>query len=118
MSPIEISYIVMAVAAMAVAIFLGCFLYKASKAIDKITDILGNSNSKMERLDPLFNALSNVGEGLELKTAAFKANTRCQCGCTACQFSNNSEKKSAIEPYVQLALAGVKIWDDMRASRR
>ena len=117
MTPIEISYIVIAVSALAVAIFLGCFLYKASKAIDKITDILGNSNSKMERLDPLFNALSNVGEGLELKTAAFKANTRCQCGCSACQ-CNNMEKKSAIEPYVQLALAGVKIWDDMKASRR
>ncbi|MCE5294461.1 MAG: DUF948 domain-containing protein [Chlamydiales bacterium] len=117
MTPIEISYMVMAISALAVTICVGFFLYKASKALGKITDILGNSNTKMERLDPLFNALSNVGEGLELKTAAFKANTRCQCGCSACQCNINSEKKSAIEPYVQLALAGVKIWDNLQTRK-
>ncbi len=105
MTPVEIAYIVVAVAIVALVIFLAIFLYKASKAVEEVKDLLANSNWKMQTLDPFFQALSNVGEGLEHKTCSFKEQTLCEC-C--------SQKKSPLEQYLRLALIGTRIFNQTR----
>lgn len=103
MTPIEIAYIVVAVAIVALVICLGVFLCKASKTLDKVNDMLDNCNGKMECLDPLFLTIANVGEGLEHKSAAFKENAICQCqSCT--------QKKSPLETFLNLALVAARMW--------
>jgi len=96
MTPVEIAYIVVAVAIVVLVIFLACFLFKLTKTVE-------NLNQKMGALDPLFRAASNASECLEHKTASLKEHTL----CTEC-----SHKKSAIEPYVRLAIAALSAWEN------
>ncbi len=109
MTPVEIAYIVVAVAIVALVIFLAVFLYKASKAVEQVNQLIENSNYKMRSLDPFFNALCNVGEGLEERTSSFKEHIHCQC-CS-------SQKKSPVEQYLRLALLGTRIFNDIQTRR-
>ncbi|MBS0634326.1 MAG: hypothetical protein JSR37_02555 [Verrucomicrobia bacterium] len=103
MTPVEIAYIVVAVAIVALVVCMGIFLCKASRVMDRVSDMLENSNAKMECLDPLFMAIANVGEGLEHKSALFKEHSICQC-------ESCSQKKSPLEQYLKLALVAARLW--------
>src|SRR5437016_5648192 len=91
MTPVEIAILVSVLAFVVLVIFLGKFLYTTCKTLEKVQkqlddlgnqpkDILLDVQTKMKCLDPLFNALSNVGVGLEYKTSSF----RNSCLCRAC----------------------------------
>lgn len=101
MSPVEIAYLVVALAIVVLAIFLARFVYKATKTLD-------NVNKKMQSFDPLFNAVSNVSECLECKTEGLKEKVQCEM---------SAQQRSELEPYLLLAILGVRIWETIQKRR-
>jgi uncharacterized protein YoxC len=120
MTPIEIACLVSALAFVVLVIFLARFLHttcktlqKAAKTLDDLDAVTRDVEGKMKCLDPLFRAASNVGEGLEFKTSAFKN----VCFCKACRArldASNACEESASAKWVHLALMGANIWQDFK----
>ncbi len=134
MTPVELAILLSALAFVVLVIFLARALHKTSKTLERIQkqlDDLGNEpkeflqhtnqiasdiQSKMKCLDPLFYALSNVGEGLEYKTSAFRDISLCRC-CRAKLDSANTEQESTVMKYAHLALMGASLWNDLQKGK-
>lgn len=141
MTPLEISFLVIALAFVVLVIFLGKFLHTTCKTLQKVTqtleavqrqvDDLGHEprnifqrtneiacdvQAKMKCIDPLFRALSNVGEGLEFKTSMYRDVSICRC-CKAKLDASNAFEENNVTRCIRLALLGIRILQDLKTRR-
>lgn len=137
METTEIIFIVLTVAAFVLLIFLVRFIWSATITLGKLNrtlstvqkqlDSLGQEprqllhqvnaitkdvHQKMQNIDPLFRALSNLGEGLEDRTYQFKENS-----------THHSKKKlddsdthqeDYIKAFSDLSILGIKLWKKLK----
>lgn len=141
MTPIEIAFLVFDIIFVVIAIFLikflknaSCTLQKATltaEAVQKQLDDLGDKpkeflcraneitadlQNKMKCADPLFRALSNVGERLECKSLAYKEQVFCRC-CQAKLQCKDTVQASTTAQYIHLAMAALELWQDLKKRR-
>lgn len=130
----EIIFLIIALAFVALVVFLIMFLVKANKTLCKVDvmltsvqkhlaegeggqgNLLQNVNAlsanvvrKMKCLDPLFNVVANVGEGLEFKTSNFKEKMYWK------SFQDKYERvdereSSGVSDVVDCAMLGLNLW--------
>lgn len=134
MTPVEIAVLVCALAFVVLVVFLInflCTLCKTLTALRKQVEDLGHEprdilhhthevvadvQGKMKCLDPLFHAISNVGEGLEFKTSAFKEVSICRCCKAKLDAANAGEENTAMR-FMRLALVATRIWQDLQSRK-
>ncbi len=122
----EIILLIIAIAFVIFVIFAAIVLIKLAKvlfSLQKQIDIIGAETKdlvhsagqisddflyKMKNTNPLFQALSNVGEGLETKSYHFKERAYWQSRQKHCK--TQSEAEDLVTDFVNLALAGVQVW--------
>jgi len=89
------------------------------KLFSTINDIASDVNCKLENLDPLFGALSNLGIAAESRTAAlnefptpsrsFKAHAQVDLG---------SPSEDIASDLIDLALTGFSVWQKIKTRRK
>lgn len=127
----EIIFLVIAIAFVALVGFLIFLIVKANQTLVKVNGILEsvqknltqdpknliqNANElstnivfKMKCLDPLFNALANIGQGLEFKTNNFKENMLLKSLKERIE-DNHEKDKTGISDAVDCAVLGLNLW--------
>ena len=141
MTPLENLILVIGLAFVVLVIFLAKFLYTSCKTLQKVTqtleavqkqvddlgheprDILHHTNeialdiqTKMKCINPLFRALSNIGEGLEHKTAMHRGICVCRC-CKAELDASDVVEENTVTQCIHLALLGARILQDLKTRR-
>ncbi len=114
---IDISVAVIAVAFLALAIYLIILMVRLRKTLAHVDEALIEARmleidlkNKMASLDPLFNSVENVGEVIESKTASFRER-QCMSKC--------EEDSDAIQvaDIVALAGLGLRLWNKFSTRR-
>jgi uncharacterized protein YoxC len=145
MTPIEVAFLVFDVVFIIIAIFLIKFLKNASctlqqttrtveaihqqlddlghepkELVHRVNEISADIQNKMKCVDPLFRALSNVGEGIECRSLAYRDAAFCRC-CGAKLPSKDSSpgnsQESSVIQCINLAIAAATLWQDLKKRR-
>lgn len=119
MSTIEI-LLVLGVVAFAVLVwFLVRLILRLEKTLVKVDRVLDSAeilsldaSSKMDCIQPIFRAISSVGEGLEYKAASFKDEVI--YNDLVARHAENPVDKDAVQDLAEMAMSGVRLWKKIR----
>lgn len=89
-------------------------LEEAKKALSPLNEISLDLQKKISYLDPLFRAVSNLGEGLEMKTASLKEQHYWKC---VSQNVNKEKSDDTVADLIEWALLGAGIWQKFKGRR-
>lgn len=97
---------------------------EAKKATEHVDELSLDLNKKMEALNPLFNAFSNIGDYFEQKSKSYKLEAE------ICALRNEAEAealeeeqdprthtKSAVADVLEMAGAGFRLWQNLNKRR-
>lgn len=131
MDTTEIIFLIIAIAFVALVAFLIVLIVKANQTMGKVNEILGSVQKHLEKepknlldnvnelsanvcykmkcLDPLFNALSHMGQGLEMKANNFKEGMLWRSLKEKLD-DDEVKEKSGVSDIVDCAVLGLNLW--------
>jgi len=91
-------------------------LKEVNQAILPLKAISMDLTQKMNYLNPLFRAVSNLGEGLEVKTAALKEQHNWNCVSEKI-IAEKEKSDDTVADLIEWAVLGVSIWQKFKRRR-
>ena len=84
--------------------------------IHHVNEISADVQGKMKSIDPLFRAVSNVGEELELRTALLKEKSLYKYFRSKSASFSSLEDDTPVE-FIEWALLGINLWQKFKRGR-
>ena len=87
-------------------------LVRVDRVFDSVHLLSLDASNKMDCIQPIFRAISAVGEGLEHKASAFKEEA--VYNDLVMRHTENHVEKDAAQDLTDMALSGVRLWKKIK----
>lgn len=87
--------------------------HEPKQILHQVNAIAQDVHQKMQSIDPIFRAVSNLGEGLEDKTYHFKQNVASN-QLKKKLVSSEPDQEDYLKAFTDLSILGIKLWNKFK----
>lgn len=113
MSPAEIILLIVAIAFVVLVIFSSILIVRTCQALKDVSNLSADLRYKMQCLNPMFNSLSNLGEGLQERTRFCKEDAQLR-NLKAALNQNEPRDSSPVPEIMECAILGLRAWNKLK----